>query len=61
LWALCDRLGRTDEAARYLKLAQRCWAKAATQDFESIKTDMARRATKVPKGIAATADGTGEK
>src|SRR5262245_151720 len=61
LWALCDRLGRTDEAGRYLKLAQRLWAKAGTKDFESLKSDMARRATKLPKGIAAGADGNGEK
>lgn len=56
LWALCDRLGRTEEAARYLKVAQRVWSKAATKDFESIKTDMARRATKVQKPVAATED-----
>jgi hypothetical protein len=47
LWALCDRLGRAEEAGRYLKVAQRVWAKAATKDFESIKSDMAHRATKV--------------
>jgi hypothetical protein len=47
LWALCDRLGRADEAGRYLKVAQRVWARAATRDFESIKSDMARRAAKV--------------
>jgi tetratricopeptide (TPR) repeat protein len=56
LWALCERLGRTEEASRYLKVAHRVWAKAATKDFEAIKSDMAKRATKVPKpGITASA------
>jgi tetratricopeptide (TPR) repeat protein len=53
LWALCDRLGRTEEAARYLKVAHRVWAKAATKDFEAMKTDMAKRATKIATTIAA--------
>src|SRR5205085_9686902 len=58
LWALCDRLGRTDEAARYLKVAQRVWAKAAPKDFEAIKADMAKRATKIPKPMATTTSAT---
>lgn len=56
LWALCDRLGRAEEAGRYLKVAQRVWAKAATRDFESIKSDMARRATKVRIATLAAED-----
>jgi tetratricopeptide (TPR) repeat protein len=56
LWALCDRLGRTEEAVRYLKVAHRVWAKAAPKDFEALKADMARRATKVPRPMAATED-----
>jgi hypothetical protein len=56
LWALCDRLGRGEEAARYLKIAQRVWAKAATRDFESLKSDMARRALKVPVTTLAAED-----
>ena len=56
MWALCDRLGRAEEAARYLKVANRVWSKAATKDFEAIKTDMARRATKVQRPIAAAED-----
>jgi hypothetical protein len=47
LWALCDRLGRLDEASRYLKVAVRCWAKADPKDFATLKGDMARRAEKV--------------
>jgi len=49
LWALCERLGRADEAARYLKVAHRVWSRAAPADFEAVKADMARRATKIPK------------
>ncbi len=54
MWALCERLGRTEEAARYLKLAHRVWAKADAKDFETIKADMAKRAVNVPKpGVVA--------
>ena len=49
LWALCDRLGRSEEAARYLKLAQRVWAKANPKDFAALQSDMAKRATKIAK------------
>ena len=52
LWALCERLGRTEEAARYFKVAQKGWAKADPKDFEGMKSDMTKRASKVP-GIAA--------
>ena len=55
LWALCDRLGRTDEAARYMKVAHRVWAKAAVKDFEALKVDMQARATKIPRPAATTA------
>ena len=48
LWALCERLGRTEEAYRYLKVAQRAWAKAEPKDFEGLKADMGKRALKVP-------------
>lgn len=51
MWALCERLGRAEEAARYLKVAHRVWARAATKDFESIKTDMARRATRIARAV----------
>ena len=60
LWALCDRLGRPEEAGRYLKVAERVWARAATKDFESIKNDMARRATKVRTPSIAAEDDTGK-
>jgi tetratricopeptide (TPR) repeat protein len=56
LWALCDRLGRFEEAERYLKVAHRVWARATPTDFERLKSDMARRATKIARSIAATED-----
>jgi tetratricopeptide (TPR) repeat protein len=48
MWALCDRLGRSDEASRYLKVAERCWAKADRKDYDAMKYAMAKRAEKVP-------------
>lgn len=37
MWALCERLGRDDEAERYLKVAHKCWSRATSQDFERLK------------------------
>jgi tetratricopeptide (TPR) repeat protein len=54
LWALCEHLGRTDEAERYMKVAKRCWAKAAPADFERLKSDMAARALHVPTGATTS-------
>lgn len=57
MWALCDRLGRSEEAARYLKLAHRVWAKADPKDFAALQGDMARRAKKITRpGTAAMGD-----
>lgn len=56
LWALCDRLGRSDEASRYMKLAERSWAKADPKDFNAMKAAMAQRATKLPSGVAEKAE-----
>lgn len=55
LWALCDRLGRNDEAERYMKVAKRCWSKAAPADFDNLKADMAARALRLP--TTATSSG----
>jgi thioredoxin-like negative regulator of GroEL len=60
MWALCDRLGRTDEAASCLKLAHRLWAKAASKDFDTLKAEMAKRATKIPNAMSEAASGSGE-
>jgi hypothetical protein len=57
LWALCGRLGRAEEAERYLKVARRVWAKADPADFAALQADMARRAANVPKPTAAAAAG----
>jgi Tfp pilus assembly protein PilF len=54
MWALCDRLGRTEEADRYLKVARRCWAKADPRDFDRLKADLAAKATRLTKAVAAT-------
>jgi tetratricopeptide (TPR) repeat protein len=61
LWALCDRLGRSEEAARYLKVAQRVWAKAAPKDFEALKADMQKRATNLQRSTATTAAEDGDR
>ena len=53
MWAVCSRLGRHEEAARYLKVAQRCWSRAAAKDFESLKDLVAEKATKLPQTTTA--------
>lgn len=52
MWALCDKLGRTDEADRCLRLAQRVWAKADPKDFAALQSAMANRAAKIAKPVA---------
>jgi tetratricopeptide (TPR) repeat protein len=53
LWAVCERLGRTEEAERYMRLARRVWARADAKDFAALQSDMARRAGKLTKTVAA--------
>lgn len=53
LWALCDRLGRTDEAARYLKVAHRCWTRAEAALFEQLKADYAKKAVNILADVTA--------
>src|SRR5262245_19191830 len=48
--ALCERLGRTDEAQRYAAVARRCWAKADPKYFELLRDDMVRRAAHISLG-----------
>lgn len=55
LWALYERLGRTDEANRALKVAQRCWSRANPTDFQRLKSDIAARAAKIRSAAAAAA------
>jgi len=58
MWALCSRLGRTEEAERFLKVARRCWAKAEPKDFERMQDDFAKRAQQVPTPAAVTGEGS---
>ena len=53
MWAVCDRLDRTEEAERYLKVARRCWAKADPRDFERLKEGLAAKAAKIARNTAA--------
>ena len=55
MWALCARVGRADEAERYLKVARRCWAKADPKDFARMQADFAKRAANVPAPHVAAA------
>jgi tetratricopeptide (TPR) repeat protein len=56
MWAVCDRLGRTEEADRYLRVARRCWSRADPKDFERLKADLAGKATRLTRSAAATAE-----
>jgi tetratricopeptide (TPR) repeat protein len=44
MWALCAKLGRTEEAQRYLRLAQRCWAKADSKDLARLQANFQKYA-----------------
>ena len=44
MWALCHRLGREEEAARYLKVARRCWDKADPNDLVRFRDEFAKKA-----------------
>lgn len=48
MWALCQRVGRTAEAERYLKVAHRCWPYADPADFDRLQADLARKAENLP-------------
>jgi tetratricopeptide (TPR) repeat protein len=54
LWAVCERLGRMDEAGRYMKLARRCWARASVVDFDRLQTDLQTRASKITSSANLT-------
>lgn len=57
MWALCERLGRKDEAARFMKVAERCWARADAEDFERLKTLFQTKAQKLPTASVAQVGG----
>jgi tetratricopeptide (TPR) repeat protein len=46
--ALCQRLGRTEEAQRFGAVAHRCWSKADRKLFELLAEEMAAKAKHVP-------------
>jgi hypothetical protein len=48
---MCERLGRTEEAARYMKLAKRCWAKADDVDFDRLRDSISQRAEQIATTI----------
>jgi hypothetical protein len=54
--ALCDRLGRSDEAQNFGKIAERCWSKADRKDFDMLKDEIFKKAAHVSAdGTAASA------
>ena len=55
MWAVCQQLGRTAEAERYLQVAHRCWPKADAVDFNRLKADLATKAENLSAATVATA------
>ncbi|MBN9524092.1 hypothetical protein J0H58_37210 [bacterium] len=54
MWALCDRLGRADEATRFLELATQQWSRADPDDFNRLKLNLATKAIRVPTPASAS-------
>ena len=54
--ALCDRLGRGDEAASFAKVAERCWAKADRKHFDALREQMNRKAGNLTMSTETTSD-----
>lgn len=52
--ALCNRLGRTEEAARFGQVAERCWARADRKTFEMLRDEMVRKAECVERGSTSS-------
>jgi tetratricopeptide (TPR) repeat protein len=50
---LCQRLGRSDEAAKFAALADRLWSKSDITDFRALRQDLADRATHIQSGTTA--------
>lgn len=55
LWAVCARLGRADEADRYMSVARRCWGRADPSDFERLRAALAAKAERIIPPAAAAA------
>ncbi len=52
--ALCDRLGRPDEAKNFGKVAERCWAKADRKNFDTLKDELTKKAARVTVNSSAS-------
>jgi hypothetical protein len=48
LWALCSRLDRHDEAAGYMRIAQKAWARADAGLFDRLRSDFVHAAEALP-------------
>lgn len=55
MWALCDRLGRAQEAERFMALARRLWSRADPDDFDRLKNGLAAKAAKLVRATTAAA------
>ena len=53
LWAVCARLGRADEAERYMAVARRCWSRADPADFDRLRTGYAAKAERITPPASA--------
>lgn len=56
MWALCQQLGRADEATRFLKLAYRCWPRADAADFARLQSLFQRKAFSISGSTIATSE-----
>jgi len=52
--ALCDRLGRSDEAKRFGQVAERCWAKADRKSFDLLKEEFTHKAEKLTRDVSTS-------
>jgi tetratricopeptide (TPR) repeat protein len=53
MMALCDRLGRADEARRFEAVAARCWSRADRRVYVAVRDDMVKAAEHVSRGSTA--------
>ena len=52
--ALCNRLGRTEEAQRFASVAERCWSKADHKHIELLRSEMARKANRLTRDVSVS-------
>ena len=55
--ALCNRLGRVEEATRFGQVAERCWAKADRKNFQMWRDEMTRKAEHVLRESGSSTNG----